>query len=147
MLAGLVIVLISAKGIQAARTASTAARRTANIAVGGVIGFTAVVVHSFVDFGLHIPAVSLFTAIVAARLANLADIAEPAPVATFRGRFRVPAMAGGKASGNSGALLAIAVLFVRFGRTQEQAERFRLASLTAPEDRRVACSGRRSPTR
>ena len=75
VLAGMAIGLIVFKGIRAVRCQPLSPN--GRLALGGLIGFIAVVVHSFVDFGLHIPAVSLFTAIVAAMLVNLSEQAEP----------------------------------------------------------------------
>ena len=43
------------------------------LALGALVGISAVVFHSFVDFGLHVPAVAVLTVTVAAFLANLAD--------------------------------------------------------------------------
>ncbi len=43
------------------------------LALGALAGFLAVTVQSFVDFGLHIPAVAVLAAVVAAMLANLAE--------------------------------------------------------------------------
>ena len=38
------------------------------LALGGLFGFTAVVIHSFVDFGLHVPAIAVLTTVVCAQL-------------------------------------------------------------------------------
>src|SRR5262249_25855876 len=42
--------------------------RTASLALGGVCGLTAVVVHSLVDFGMRAPAIALLTTVVCAAL-------------------------------------------------------------------------------
>jgi hypothetical protein len=111
------------------------ATENGRLALGALIGFTAIAVHSFVDFGLHVSAVALFTAVVAAMLANLAEL--PA-TATY------PVQATDQSSAWSGlaalvqavALVAVAFLLVGHGRTEEQAERFRLAAMKAHDDRR-----------
>ncbi len=43
------------------------------LVLGALLGFTAVAVHSFVDFGLHIPAVAVLTTVVAAHIAALGE--------------------------------------------------------------------------
>jgi O-antigen ligase len=43
------------------------------LALGALFGFTAVVIHSFVDFGLHIPAITVLTAVVCAQLCGAGD--------------------------------------------------------------------------
>jgi O-antigen ligase len=43
------------------------------LVLGALLGFTTVVVHSFVDFGLHIPAVAALAAVVAAHVAALGE--------------------------------------------------------------------------
>src|SRR5262249_52969966 len=44
---------------------------TADLVLGGVAGFTAVAVHSFLDFGLHTPAITVLATVLAAVLAGL----------------------------------------------------------------------------
>jgi O-antigen ligase/tetratricopeptide (TPR) repeat protein len=46
---------------------------TAGLVLGALFGFTAVAVHSFVDFGLHVPAIMALTAVVAAHIAGLGE--------------------------------------------------------------------------
>jgi len=55
------------------------AQSTRGLVLGALLGFTAVAVHSFVDFGLHIPAVAVLTVVVAAHIAALGE-KRPAPV-------------------------------------------------------------------
>jgi O-antigen ligase len=91
LVALLVIALVMRQGVLAfARHGSSGIGR---LALGGLAGFIAVVVQSFVDFGLHIPAVAVLAAVVAAMLANLAEaplsaaLAEDAPpVAPLRAK-------------------------------------------------------------
>jgi O-antigen ligase/tetratricopeptide (TPR) repeat protein len=134
VLAGIVIGLILFKGIRAVRRQPMSPN--GRLALGGLIGFIAIVVHSFVDFGLHIPAVSLFTAIVAAMLVNLGEQAEPA------GGPSVPPSAWVSwplCILQAVALMAVALLLIQHGRAEEQAERFFLASRSprAGESRRL----------
>ncbi len=134
VLAAIVIVMILIKGIRAVRLQPFSPN--GRLALGGVIGFISIVVHSFVDFGLHIPAISLFTAVVAAMLVNLGERAEPVagpgtPLAAW--------VAWPLALLQAGALMAVAVFLVCRGHAEEQAERFHLASLSprASESRRL----------
>ncbi len=46
---------------------------TAGLVLGALFGFTAVMVHSFVDFGLHVPAIAALTAVGAAHVAALGE--------------------------------------------------------------------------
>jgi O-antigen ligase/tetratricopeptide (TPR) repeat protein len=124
LLAGLVFFLVLRQGTRAFFRHGTTA--TGCLALGGVVGCTAVIVHSFVDFGLHVPAVTLLLTVVAALLANLADPPTSEPSASWLASLL-----------QATALLAVALLLVSFGRAEEQAERYRLASLTAPVERRV----------
>jgi tetratricopeptide (TPR) repeat protein len=45
----------------------------AGLALGALFAFTTLVVHSFVDFGLHLPAIALFAAVVSAQLCGLGE--------------------------------------------------------------------------
>jgi O-antigen ligase len=135
LLAGLVLFLVLRQGIRAFFRHGTT--DTARLALGGLVGCTAVIVHSFVDFGLHVPAVTLLFAVVAALLANLAEPRRPPSSAILRlggsaGRSPWPACLLQVA-----ALLAVALLLLQHGRAEEQAERYRLASRKAPTERRI----------
>lgn len=132
ILAALAIALILFKGVRAVRMQPMSPN--GRLALGGVIGLIAIVAQSFVDFGLHVPAVSLFTAIVAAMTVNMAEHAEPAsgPAPQLPAAVRWPACLL-----QCAALMLLALFFIEHGRNQEQAERFRLASLRAAEDRRL----------
>jgi O-antigen ligase len=48
-------------------------RPGAGLVLGALVGFTTVVLHSAVDFGLHLPAIAFLAAVVAAHLAALGD--------------------------------------------------------------------------
>jgi O-antigen ligase/Tfp pilus assembly protein PilF len=129
VLAFLVIGLILYKGIKAVmRWGPTP---TGRLAVGGVIGVTAIALHSLVDFGLHVPAVSLFTVIVAAYLVNLAEVPEEAAV-TVPSSWR---WCNGWVQ--AAGLAAIGCLLLQFGWAEARAERCRLASRSAPPERRL----------
>jgi O-antigen ligase/tetratricopeptide (TPR) repeat protein len=62
----LAIALVCRAGVRA--YARNAGRPTGGHVLGALFGFTAVLIHSFVDFGLHIPAIALLTAVVCAQL-------------------------------------------------------------------------------
>jgi O-antigen ligase/tetratricopeptide (TPR) repeat protein len=53
-------------------------RPTAGLVQGGLFAFTTVVVHSFVDFGLHVQAIAVLATVLAAHLAGL-GAADPEP--------------------------------------------------------------------
>jgi len=105
------------------------------LALGALVGVTAIVLHSFVDFGLHVPSVAVLTATVAAFLANLADLdpqaahrppglddrpLEPRPVAMV---LQVV------------ALVCVAGYLTLVGYRKQQAERYRIAADVAPARR------------
>jgi tetratricopeptide (TPR) repeat protein len=50
---------------------------TGALALGALFGFTAIVIHSLVDFGLHVPAIALVAAVLCANLSALGG--EPSP--------------------------------------------------------------------
>jgi O-antigen ligase len=52
---------------------------TEGLVLGALLGFTTVVVHSAVDFGIHVPAIAALTAVVAAQIAALGQT-QPAAV-------------------------------------------------------------------
>src|SRR5206468_4458361 len=56
-----------------------AGRSAEVLALGALLGFTTVVLHSLVDFGVHMPAVALLTTVVCAMLAGVGDGDAPAP--------------------------------------------------------------------
>jgi O-antigen ligase/tetratricopeptide (TPR) repeat protein len=105
-----------------------------NLVLGALFGMTAVLVHSVVDFGMHIPAVTLLTTIIAALLLNLshdADIPTTEPAAPS---------AGGRLAGFVGVavLLAVAFFLVESAWRTEQAERYRLAASRVDDvDRKI----------
>ena len=43
------------------------------LVIGSLFGFTTLVLHSFVDFGIHIPAIAVFAAVICAHLAALGE--------------------------------------------------------------------------
>jgi O-antigen ligase/tetratricopeptide (TPR) repeat protein len=106
-----------------------------NLVLGALFGLTAVLVHSAVDFGMHIPAVTLLTTILAALVLNLAEYA------TTPAREPAAPSAGGRIVGLVGVavLLAVAFFLVESAWRAEQAERYRLAASRVDDaDRKVA---------
>jgi O-antigen ligase/tetratricopeptide (TPR) repeat protein len=51
-----------------------AGRSVSGLAFGAVIAFTTLVIHSVVDFGLHIPAIALLATVLCAHLCGLGDL-------------------------------------------------------------------------
>ena len=80
-------------------------RTTGRLALGCVFGLGAVAIHSVGDFGIHMPAIALLTAVVAAQLMAAAEGEAPARGASLRRRARrTPggrAGGGGRRSGGS----------------------------------------------
>ena len=62
---------------------------TAGLIMGGLFGFTALVIHSFVDFGLHIPAIALLATVLCAQLCGAANSGKEGvdDIDTYRFRF------------------------------------------------------------
>src|SRR5262245_50444562 len=69
LLSLLAIGLVYWLGLRALRFG--AARGTRRLALGALFGFTTLVIHSFGDFGLHIPAITLLATVLAAHLGAL----------------------------------------------------------------------------
>jgi O-antigen ligase/tetratricopeptide (TPR) repeat protein len=87
------------------------------LALGGLFAFTTVVVHSAVDFGLHVPAIAFLVIVLAAHLSALGA-----------GR-RAPVRFGGLAAlAGAGAAVVFGLLLAGEGWRLSQAERFRLAA-------------------
>jgi tetratricopeptide (TPR) repeat protein len=79
----LAIGLVYRRGLQALRLHRF--EPTAGLAVGGLFAFTTLVIHSFGEFGTHIPAVTVLAAVLAAQLCALpSPAAAPAGAASPR---------------------------------------------------------------
>jgi O-antigen ligase/tetratricopeptide (TPR) repeat protein len=91
------------------------------LAIGGLCGFAAVVLHSFGDFGIHIPAVALLVAVLLAHLTALGD--PPDSPTQPRTRWMVvPTIA---------ACAIVAVVVPIDGWFRERADHYRLAAVRA----------------
>src|SRR5262249_12821365 len=96
-------------------------RSTEGLVLGALLGFTAVVAHSAVDFGLHVPAVVALTAAVAAQVAALGEKRqEPDAAPSWRGRLVALAVAG--------AAPALALVLCAEGWRMARTESLRLGS-------------------
>jgi tetratricopeptide (TPR) repeat protein len=110
------------------------------LATGALFGLTAVVIHSFVDFGLHLPAVALLATVVGAHLCALGS-EEPTRGREARGEAATGEKStmtalrwGGLVPGLAAAGLAVfAVVLVREGWQGHKAERLRKAALELSE--------------
>jgi O-antigen ligase len=130
LVALVVIGLVVRQGVRAFRQhADTPMGR---LALGALAGFVAVVVQSAVDFGLHIPAVAMLAAVLAAMLANLAETPEPASASPLPRGLSPGALV------QAAALVAVGLFLVSAGAHAEQAERYRLAARDVTRPRRVA---------
>jgi len=109
-------------------------RATGGLVLGALLGFTTVVAHSAVDFGLHIPAIAVVAAVVAAQLAGLGekrptpeDAKPPAPGALSWGARAVAAAGGGTA-------VVLALLLCAEGWRMAEAESLRLGARGQVDD-------------
>ena len=106
------------------------------LALGALIGFSAIVVQSFTEFGLHIPAVAVLTTVVAAMLMNLSEAPESAfdaEASAASQSWQLPGLFLVQALG----LLCVSWFLIRSAWNDQQAERYRLASLQAPLERKI----------
>lgn len=120
---------------------------TAGLVLGGVFALTTVVVHSFVEFGMHMPAIACLVVVLCAQLTGLGDTArgKPAPGEPNDAPADGPDRAGSipqlgglipVLAAVTGVLLAITLHLE--GRRADYAERFRLAAFRAARDDNVA---------
>ncbi len=91
-----------------------------DLIVGGLIGCVAVGLHSFVDFGLHIPAVTVLLVVLAAQLSGVGDGAEH-PTRAHHGGKALAVLA-------AAALVLVGWTVWRHFRQLDHAERYRLAA-------------------
>jgi O-antigen ligase/tetratricopeptide (TPR) repeat protein len=119
LLSLLAIGLVFACGYRAYR--ANQGKPSAALVLGGMVGFTTVIIHSFVDFGLHVPAIALLVTVLSAYLCRLGQ--------ARRGAAQYSLRLGGAAAVLAlvGAVLVGAGL-VREGWRAHRAERFRLAA-------------------
>jgi O-antigen ligase len=124
---------------------------TAGLVLGALTAFTTAVIHSFVEFGLHTPAIALLLTVLAAQLSGLGS-AGSAPAADqdaagvpARGAYTLRLHGMAPLLGASAAVL-LSIMLVGEGWRAYQAERQRLAALhltlrAAPGDdgRALAC--------
>jgi O-antigen ligase len=141
------VVAVLALGWRAVR--GQQGRGAGRLALGALVAFTTAAVHSFVDFGLHTPAIALLLTVLAAHLAALGSRGAAAargaadPRAGGDDLFRMGGLA--PLLGTAAAALLGAVL-VGEGWRAYQAERQRLAALhltrragPGHEERALAC--------
>jgi O-antigen ligase/tetratricopeptide (TPR) repeat protein len=97
------------------------------LVLGAMVAVTTVVVHSFVDFGLHVPAIAFFVTVLCAYLAGIGarriDAADAAQETTYTVRLWGLAPVLGL-----GVLGLLALVLVNEGWKLSQAERYRLAA-------------------
>jgi O-antigen ligase len=96
------------------------------VVLGAMIAVTTVVVHSFVDFGLHVPAIAFFVTVLCAHIAGIGarriDAADPVEEKyTVRLSGLAPVL-------GLGVLGLLGLVLVNEGWKLSQAERFRLAA-------------------
>lgn len=104
----------------------TAATPTGGLVLGAVFGFLTVVIHSVGDFGLHIPAIALLAAVVAAHLCNLGSRADGGDPPAYELRL------GGIAPvAAAGLLLVLALTLGLEGWRANRVHRLRIAAYAA----------------
>jgi O-antigen ligase len=136
LLVALILVgLVIRQGVLAFRRHADSAM--GRLALGALAGFIAVVVQSFVDFGLHIPAVAVLAAVMAAMLANLAEVPAQIPEAAPQPAPLPTGLSLG-ALAQCAALVAVGLFLVSAGMRAEQAERYRLAARDVVGPRQLA---------
>jgi len=91
------------------------------LVLGGLFGFTTVVLHSIVDFGLHVPAIAVLAAVLAAQLSARRQRRRRHPRAQEIGRW-VPV-------GAAATLALLAVFLVTHGLSAARREGYRLTAL------------------
>ena len=114
----LAIGLILHYGVRAFRQGQDHATRC--LALGGLFGFLAFVLHSFGDFGLHVPANTILATVICAQLSAIGR-----PVATTSQPRRGLAPLAGALT-----MLALAAVLLIEGRRADRTERFRLAAVS-----------------
>jgi O-antigen ligase len=120
-------------------------RATEGLVLGALLAFTTVVVHSAVDFGLHIPAIAALAAVVAAHVAALGEKrAAPDAPATAGWGARLAA------AGAAGVAVALAFLLGSEGWRMAGAESLRLVARRQTGDealRSIEAATRAAPER
>jgi tetratricopeptide (TPR) repeat protein len=98
------------------------------IALGGIVALTTVALHSFVDFGLYLPAVAVLVAVLVAQLAALGaeGAGEPAAAPSPGGGTFLPRTATALLA--TAGVLAVAWVLTAEGSKVERAERYRRAA-------------------
>jgi O-antigen ligase/tetratricopeptide (TPR) repeat protein len=144
----LAVVLVFRLGYRAVRL--HAGHQAGALALGGLFGFTTFVVHSFVDFGAHLPAITVLATVLCAHLCALGSAEEglsrrasPAPEGGEEaGHYRV--RLGGAAPVLAGvAGLALGLLLCVRGWGHHRADRLQLAALTRGDSESIAGRERR----
>ena len=119
-------------------------RRTAGLALGSLFAWTTVVVHSFFDYGLHVPAVTVLATVIAAQLtaprpgnSRPTDLREQSRAGgTLHLRGLAPILA-------SMAALVIGLVVVREGWCAAKAECYRLAAVHCKPSPALSVQARR----
>jgi tetratricopeptide (TPR) repeat protein len=97
------------------------------LVLGGLVAFTTVVIHSFVDFGLHIPAIVVFVTVLCAHLAALGARRGATHAESEEETYDLRLGGAGPVLG-LGATAILAFVLTAEGWRLSQAERFRLAA-------------------
>jgi O-antigen ligase len=100
---------------------------TSGLVLGAVLAFTTVVIHSFVDFGLHMPAIAVFVTVICAHLAALGARRSPATGDASEEAYNVRLGGVGPLLGFAATAL-LAFVLIGEGWKLSQAERYRLAA-------------------
>lgn len=110
---------------------------TEGLILGALIAFTTCVFQAGLDFGLHLPAITLLVTVIAAQLASLGAAESPysprAAATGLNGTVGAYRLRSGGLAPIAGALtlLVLSLIVVGQGRSAERADRYRLAALRA----------------
>jgi O-antigen ligase len=114
------------------------------LALGGLLAMTTVALHSFVDYGLQLPAIAVLAAVLVAHLAAVGSEGTAQSPRRSWGGWGFAARTAGTLLG-AAAALAVAWILLNEGRSRELAERYRLAAQaleattdTSARQRRIA---------
>ena len=118
------IALVYHLGLRA--LAARGERVTAALGLGAIFAFSTMAIHSFGEFGLYIPAITLLATVIAALLCGLPD-------AQSKGMTKVPQWScwGAVPVAGGAACMALAILFVLGGLQQARVESVRHPLATA----------------
>jgi O-antigen ligase/tetratricopeptide (TPR) repeat protein len=142
ILTATIVVLVFVLGCRAFLFSRTS--RLAGLALGGLFAWVTIMVHSFLDYGMHIPAVAVLATVLAAHLAALHAGGSKMHQVEPRGPgHRVRHLGGLAPLLAGGAATAVAFVLVHEAWCAAGAERYRLAAVHCKVSTDSAAQARR----